>query len=198
MEKQHKFAYEVSCNCYDYNDGKDIICGYWNGKIVSYDNNSCVGYAVDSEYNLPYYLLIGIIVDGKSISIWKININNAKDYPKLFHTFANAEADSRGYDDTCYGKMFVKSDIQFLELGTTSIKSTKIDMSEINKIESICGLMIDKVKTEKNFNLTFLEMIDFLDISEYSKYMLEGAQLTYQDKLPDELLDEIYIQPNNE
>lgn len=201
MEKQIKNVYDLSCNWYDYNDGKDIIYGCWTGKVVSYEDNTCVGYAIDNGKTEPTHMLKGMILDGKALSLWKININDCEDYPILFHTFANAMADSRGFKDSCYGKMFSKSVIQFLERGLASIKTSKKGKSEIEKITTIYDEMAKKAYSENDFNpnaFRLLGMVDSLDPAETSKYISEGYQLAYQDELPFELLNELYTQPNNE
>lgn len=202
MEKQIKNIYNLSCNWYmkgREEDASGRSKGSWTGSVVAYDDNSCIGYATDAGKQEPNQLLIGTVIDGKALSLCKINAYNFIYDPIFFHTFSNSLANSMGKNDSYYGEFFSQTMFDFIRLGSTSVqaKQREISENEVKKITSIYDDLSAKIHQSKDFGAMVLDMVEGLNQFETTKNIEDFSERMLHADLPIELQEEIFTQPNN-
>ena len=210
MDKKVKDVFKVSCNWYlDDNernpmifantwviDSNDKVKGAWVGKIVVYDDNSCVGYVTDNNNKKPSSILIGTLIGGKALSLCTINAEKLINSPIIYHTFSNSLANNFGMNDSYYGEFFQRNVYgnynNFDKLGSTSFTATKqSDISETKKIEEIYEKLAKQIR-ELGSTGGFLRQVEHSN-QEQTNYFLETyAKRILHADLPIELQEEIF------
>jgi len=214
MEKKVKDIYKIECNWYmhpdeDYlispirvaekwsEDLNGLVKGSWEGKIVSFEDNSCIGYAKNSVTGEPDQLLIGTILDKKAISLTKISRYEYMYDPLLFHNFSNSLANSFGKTNNYYGQFISKTFDRYQEMGTTSIKAKVLSKTKQNdalRILADSEMLTRLIRENNSFGSMFLNMIVGLNQNNTNLLLEDEAKMLLHADLPIELQEEIINQ----
>ena len=85
MEKRRKNSYRLECKWFQTKDDINIDKeDSWVGFISVFDDNSCIGCAIDARRSKPTHLLIGTMVEGKGLTLTKIHANNPDTIPQWY------------------------------------------------------------------------------------------------------------------
>ena len=196
MNKNVKKVVEINCKSF-VGDSKHSIKNSWKGEILIFEDNSCVGYAIERGQQAATHLLVGTFVDGSGLSIWRIHATSKRFSPILFDAFANAH----GAKNTYYGQFLMKAfyNYDYYPLGVASIKTKEksLQKTDTEKIASKYNDMKEGIKDVDELLASSIKAYDDLDYSDISSKIQIRAKSEYNNQLPDVFLKKSASQPGD-
>lgn len=198
MKQSAKKIYNVSCNWYsEQPDASGKNENSWEGKILVFDDNACIGYATDNGHETPTHLLAGTYVEGKGLSIFKVHGTNTRYDPIIFDAFVNDNGEKGRY----YGQYLASTPFNLYPLGYATLATSEIEKTEKqnNAIQAIYDEMAEKITSEKDsFNAYTVAFVSVMDIDDMSRKITSIANLVRKDALPEIFKNKAGSQPGSD
>ena len=193
---KRKNSYRLDCNWFQTQNDVDVEkADSWVGFISVYDDNSCIGCAIDARRTKPTHLLTGTMVNGKGLILNKIHVNNPNITPSVMDFYSNVNQNKDLMFGVYYDRIFPVTD---LKKGLTVVKINQInDLEQINNIEQLYTILATKVMRNGGRPAMLLNALNQEDHKEYTDSINQIYETLKDAKLPEILINKSQNQPGN-
>ena len=194
MEKRRKNSYRLDCKWFQTKDDINIDKeDSWVGFVSVFDDNSCIGCAIDARRSKPTHLLIGTMVEGKGLTLTKIHANNPDTIPQVIDFYNNVNYDPNLMFGVYYNRPFPRDDIK---KGLTVAKTEKLtDKEQINNISELFKILNIKIMRNGGTPAVLLNILKYENQRLYSQNLSQIYESLKDAEIPEILIKTQQSQP---